>query len=79
MLKILGDVMDINNINISINVNSYLEAPVLLGDKVGSINIQLPNSSSFTVDILSSSTIKKKNIYYYTTMFLKDYFSLLTF
>lgn len=70
---------DINNINISINVSSYLEAPVLLGDKVGSINIQLPNSSSFTVDILSSSTIKKKNIYYYTTMFLKDYFSLLTF
>ena len=70
---------DTNNINISINVNSYLEAPVLLGDKVGSINIQLPNSSSFTVDILSSNTIKKKNIYYYTTMFLKDYFSLLTF
>ncbi len=70
---------DTNNINISINVNSYLKAPVLLGDKVGSINIQLPNSSSFTVDILSSSTIKKKNIYYYTTMFLKDYFSLLTF
>lgn len=70
---------DTNNINISINVNSYLEAPVLLGDKVGSINIQLPNSSSFTVDIFSSSTIKKKNIYYYTTMFLKDYFSLLTF
>ena len=70
---------DINNINISINVSSYLEAPVLLGDKVGSINIQLPNSSSFTVDILSSNTIKKKNIYYYTTMFLKDYFSLLTF
>ena len=70
---------DINNINISINVCSYLEAPVLSGDKVGSINIQLPNSSSFTVDIFSSSTIKKKNIYYYTTMFLKDYFSLLTF
>ena len=69
----------VNNINIIINANSYLEAPVLSGDKVGSINVQLPNSSSFTVDILSSSTIKKKNIYYYTTMFLKDYFSLLTF
>ncbi len=69
----------INNINVLINVTSYLEAPVLSGDKVGSINIQLPNSSSFTVDIFSSSTIKKKNIYYYTTMFLKDYFSLLTF
>ena len=70
---------NIDSIKILINVNSYLEAPVLSGDKVGSINVQLPNNSSFSVDILSSSTIKKKNIYYYTTMFLKDYFSLLTF
>ena len=70
---------NIDSIKILINVNSYLEAPVLSGDKVGSIKVQLPNNSSFSVDILSSSTIKKKNIYYYTTMFLKDYFSLLTF
>ena len=77
--KIALNNSDTNNINISIKVSSYLEAPVLSGDKVGSINVQLPNNSSFSVDILSSSTIKKKNIYYYTTMFLKDYFSLLTF
>ena len=70
---------DTNNINISINVSSYLEAPVLSGNKVGSIYVPLPNNSSFSVDILSNSTIKKKNIYYYITMFLKDYFSLLTF
>ena len=69
----------VNNINIIINANSYLEAPVLSGDKVGSINIQLPNTSNFTIDIFNCSTIKKKSIYYYTHMFLKDYFSLLTF
>ena len=70
---------EINNIDLKIFVDSYLESPILSGDKVGSINVQLPNTSSFTVDIFSSSTIKKKNIYYYTNMFLKDYFSLLTF
>ena len=69
----------VNNINIIITANSYLEAPVLSGDKVGSINIQLPNTSNFTIDIFNCSTIKKKSIYYYTNMFLKDYFSLLTF
>ena len=70
---------EINNIDLKIFVDSYLEAPVLSGDKVGSINVQLPNNLSFSVNILSSNTIKKKSIYYYTTMFLKDYFSLLTF
>ena len=69
----------VNNINIIINANSYLEAPVLSGDKVGSINIQLPNGSNLTIDVINCSTIKKKSIYYYTNMFLKDYFSLLTF
>ena len=70
---------EINNIDLKIFVDSYLKAPVLSGDKIGSINVQLPNNLSFSVNILSGSTIKKKNIYYYTTMFLKDYFSLLTF
>ena len=70
---------EVNNINIIINANSYIEAPILLGDKLGYINVQLPNTSDFTIDIINSSTIKKKSIYYYTNMFLKDYFSLLTF
>ena len=70
---------EINNIDLKIFVDSYLEAPVLSGDKVGSIDVRLPNNLSFSVNILSSNTIKKKSIYYYTTMFLKDYFSLLTF
>lgn len=70
---------EINNISIIINTNSYLEAPVLSGYKVGVINVLLPNTSSFTVDIINSATIKRKSIYYYTNMFLKDYFSLLTF
>ena len=70
---------EINNISIIINISSYLEAPVLSGYKIGIINIQLPNTSSFTVDIINSITIRRKSIYYYTNMFLKDYFSLLTF
>ena len=70
---------EINNIDLKIFIDSYLEAPVLSGDKIGSINVQLPNNLIFSVNIFSSSTIKKKNIYYYITMFLKDYFSLLTF
>lgn len=69
----------VNNISTIINISSYLEAPVLSGYKIGIINIQLPNTSSFTVDIINSITIRRKSIYYYTNMFLKDYFSLLTF
>ena len=38
---------------------------------------QIGNFAS--LDIINSNTVKRKNINYYINMFLKDYFSLLTF
>ena len=68
-----------DNINITISAKSYINAPVLSGSILGTIKVELPTGSDFTIDLINCCTIKRKNIYYYINMFLKDYFSLLTF
>ncbi len=70
---------DIKSINITINSETYFNAPLFSGDKIGSINISIPNNTNFSVDLINSITIERKNISYYINMFIKDYFSLLTF
>ena len=70
---------NIEKVAISINVNPYIDAPVSSGCTVGKVEIAIPQSSSFSVDLVSCNSISRKNIYYYMNMFLKDYFSLLTF
>lgn len=70
---------DIRNININITSETYFNSPIFSGDKIGSININIPNHSAFSVDLVNCITIERKNISYYINMFLKDYFSLLTF
>ena len=70
---------NIEKITINIAVNQYLEAPILFESNIGKIEVTLPPSSSFNIDLVSCNSIQKKNIYYYMNMFLKDYFFLLTF
>ena len=70
---------NIEKVAISIKVNPYIDAPVSSGCTVGKVEIAIPQSSSFSVDLVSCNSISRKNIYYYMNMFLKDYFSLLTF
>ena len=70
---------NIEKVAISIKVNPYIDAPVSSGCTVGKVEIAIPQSSSFSVDLVSFNSISRKNIYYYMNMFLKDYFSLLTF
>ncbi len=70
---------DISNIKINIVFDTYFDAPILYEDKIGLINVYITDNTYFSLDILSSNTIKRKNILYYINMFIKDYFSLLTF
>ncbi|MBR2998811.1 MAG: hypothetical protein IKF44_00225, partial [Mycoplasmataceae bacterium] len=70
---------NIEKITINIAVNQYLEAPIIFESNIGKIEVTLPQSSSFNIDLVSCNSIQKKNIYYYMNMFLKDYFFLLTF
>ena len=70
---------NIEKITVNIEVNPYIDTPILSGFTVGKIEIAIPQSSSFSVDLVSCNSISRKNIYYYMNMFLKDYFSLLTF
>ena len=70
---------DISNIKIDIFCNSYFNAPVFSDSKIGIINTYISDNASFSLDIINSNTVKRKNINYYINMFLKDYFSLLTF
>ena len=70
---------NIEKLTINIEVNSYIDAPILSGFAVGKIEVTLPQSSSFSIDLVSCNSIQKKNICYYMNKFLKDYFFLLTF
>lgn len=70
---------NIEKMTINVDVNQYLEAPILFESNIGKIEVSLPQSSSFCIDLVSCNSIQKKNIYYYMNMFLKDYFFLLTF
>ena len=70
---------DINNIKLIINANSYQTAPIPINAKLGEIEIEIPNSALLKIDLLNQDIIKKNSIFYYINMFLKDYFSLLTF
>ena len=68
-----------DNINTTFSVKPYFDAPVLSGSILGYIKVELSNDTEFTIDLVNSRTIERKSIYYYINMFLKDYFSLLTF
>ncbi len=57
---------DKQNIKLEVNEINYMEAPLLENSKLGSINVLVNNKVIYSVDILSSEEVKKKDI--------KDYF-----
>lgn len=57
---------DKQNIKLQVNEINYVEAPLLENSKLGSIDVLVNNKVIYTVDILSSEEVKKKDI--------KDYF-----
>lgn len=64
---------DVDNIEIFIDINTYLQAPINQNDKIGNINVLLNNTVICHCDILNKKLIPKKNIYSYLLDFFTNY------
>ena len=64
---------DIDNIQIFIDVNTYLQAPIYENDKIGTLNVLLNNSVICHCNILCKNSITKKGVSSYLLDFLKNY------
>ena len=68
---------DKNNIEVIINIDTNLTAPVYENSEIGNLYILCNGEEVFTTNILSSTYIPKKNISNYYLDFFKNYSSLL--
>ncbi len=64
---------EIENIQILIDVNTYLQAPINKDDKIGNISVLLNNNIICYCDILCKNPIDKKGFYLYLLDFFKNY------
>ena len=64
---------DIENIHTRFHFESYFEAPVCTNTKVGKMDILIGDEQLFSLDILNSNTVNKKNIFDYFSVFLFSY------
>ena len=69
--------VDKNNIEVIINIDTNLTAPVYENSEIGNLYILCNGEEVFTTNILSSTYIAKKNISNYYLDFFKNYSSLL--
>ena len=69
--------VDKNNIEVIINIDTNLTAPVYENSEIGNLYILCNGEEVFTTNILSSTYIPKKNISNYYLDFFKNYSSLL--
>lgn len=56
---------DINNIKININSLKYLEAPVEKNKKIGEVKVQIGEKNVFSIEIITTNAIEKKNMWDY--------------
>lgn len=68
---------DKNNVEVIINIDTNLTAPVYENSSIGTLSILCNNQEIFSTDILSSTYIPKKNISNYYLDFFKNYSDLL--
>ena len=68
---------DKNNIEVIINIDTNLTAPVYENSEIGNLYILCNGEEVFTTNILSLTYIPKKNISNYYLDFFKNYSSLL--
>lgn len=63
----------IDNIKISICINTHLSAPIYESDKIGYITVTTNDKLILNCDIIANETVEKKNISYYLFDFFKNY------
>lgn len=64
---------EINNVKININSLKYLEAPVEKNKKIGEIKVQIGEENIFSVEIITTNVIEKKNVWDYMSELISKY------
>ncbi len=64
---------DIDNMQIFVDVNTYLQAPIHENDKIGTLSVLVNNSVICHCNILCKNSITKKGVSSYLLDFLKNY------
>lgn len=67
----------ISSINISFNISKNLVSPLHENDTIGNIDVIINNELFLRCDVLSKTTIQKKNTFYYLHDFFENYSLLL--
>ena len=65
----------LDRIHVSFSLPDNLNAPLLPNSVVGYLTVNINGNDAFSVDILNTNLIRKKNIFYYLNTFSRDYFS----
>lgn len=68
---------DISSININIDINQNLSAPIYENDIIGKISVFENENNIITLDVISSNSISKKTFINYIHEILKQYSSIL--
>lgn len=64
---------EINNIKININFLKYLEAPVEKNKKIGKVEVQIKEKNIFSVKIIITNSLEKKNIWDYMLELIRKF------
>lgn len=65
----------LDRIHVSFSLPDNLNAPLLPNSVVGYLTVNINGDDAFSVDILNTNLVRKKNIFYYLNTFSRDYFS----
>lgn len=68
---------DVGNIETTISINPYLEAPISSNTVIGNLTITLRDQTLMSLDIININDINRKNIPYYLNYFFSNYSNIL--
>ena len=68
---------DVGNIETTISINAYLEAPISSNAVIGNLTITLRDQTLMSLDIININDINRKNIPYYLNYFFSNYSNIL--
>ncbi|MDR1253479.1 MAG: D-alanyl-D-alanine carboxypeptidase [Oscillospiraceae bacterium] len=67
---ILPQAVDPNSVDISLNVPNLVEAPVKVGDKIGTATLSYENQILTEIDVISAESVKKSQLLSFVAAFL---------
>lgn len=65
----------LNSIDTPISFLTNYEAPLLENTVIGKMNVNINDSTYFTIDILNKNLVERKDFLYYLNIFFKKYFN----